>query len=576
MNAAEETPVLLPGTPYRLIRKIGAGGMGTVYLAEHIELGRLEALKLLPPHLGEDKQAMERLRREARATAQLGNQHIIDIYNLGVSADGRPFVSMRLITGRSLRELMDRETKLSASRAWAILRQVSAALRDAHDAGVIHRDLKPENVMIESREGAEFAVILDFGIARTLGETDSRLTQDGQVVGTPGYMAPEQALGREVDGRADQYSVAVLLYEMVSGGFPYERLGALQVIAQQITQRPKPLSELVSPNEVPHVLQRIVMRSLSREPEDRCLDMATFISAVDAALLPTGFVPPLFTAELEAASGAASRAPSPVRFWAPSPMTLAVAAVAAVLGIGLVAFFLGGEKIAATAVATTGLQGETPPSVTTEAATAAAAVVASTPPVASAQPTAAPAVDSMPPVAAAPAVASAPPTAPRARAFTASLPSSASEPPAPTSATVVESQAPPPPPASVAAIAALLPATSAPPPPTAAPALVRPRLVFETAKIVGGGSSRSLQVAMNAAQTLIRRCAERSTELTAGATAMAEFFIDEDGFFVTPTGKGEPRLVACAIDAIKGTAKLDRRPDTGGIRVSVVMRMEQP
>jgi hypothetical protein len=211
---------LLPGTSYRLLKRLGGGGMGSVYIAEHTALGRRDAVKLLAPHIAEDEQAMKRLEREARATAALANPHIIDIYTLGLTTDKRPYVAMRLIRGESLKALIDREKRVDVDRAWLLLRQVCVALQSAHEAGIIHRDLKPENLMVEARDSGDFVTILDFGIAKVEAETEQRLTQDGQVIGTPGYMAPEQALGRAVDGRADQYSIGAIFYELVSGGSP--------------------------------------------------------------------------------------------------------------------------------------------------------------------------------------------------------------------------------------------------------------------------------------------------------------------------------------------------------------------
>ena len=223
----------LPGTPYVLVKQLGAGGMGQVYLARHKELGSDAAVKMLGAEVAQDAKAMERLRREARAAAQIGNPHIIEVYDLGVTDDGRPYVVMRKVSGRDLKSVMDDDGPVDPDRVVALVKQIASALDDVHAVGVIHRDLKPENVMVEDRPAGEHVTILDFGIAQSLeeGDTDTRLTRQGQIIGTPGYMAPEQALAKPLDGRADQYSLSVIVYELLSGSSPYPRVTPLQVIA---------------------------------------------------------------------------------------------------------------------------------------------------------------------------------------------------------------------------------------------------------------------------------------------------------------------------------------------------------
>ncbi len=289
---AEEMP--LPGTPYRLKRRLAGGGMGAVFVGEHVELGREVAIKLLAPQLAGDAGAMERLRREARAMARIGHPNIVDVYDLGVSADGQPFVAMRLVDGRNLAELLAREGPLPLERVAGLIDQIAGALEAVHRLGIVHRDLKPENVMVERVAAADRVSLLDFGIAHAAMETaDSRLTREGQVVGTPGYMAPEQALGRPTDGRADQYSLAVIAYELLSGQSPYERVTPLQIIAAQLTREPRPLAESVDSQRVPPAAQAVVMRGMAREPGDRFETVAVFAAAFRAALaVPTAQVPP--------------------------------------------------------------------------------------------------------------------------------------------------------------------------------------------------------------------------------------------------------------------------------------------
>lgn len=592
MTDARSEPAgeLLPGTSYRLIKRLGGGGMGSVYIAEHTALGRHDAVKLLAPHIAEDAQAMKRLEREARATAALANPHIIDIYTLGVTTDNRPYVAMRLIRGESLKELLERERKLDVDRAWALLRQVCLALQSAHEAGIVHRDLKPDNLMVEPRDAGEFVTILDFGIAKVEAETEARLTQDGQVIGTPGYMAPEQALGRAVDGRADQYSIAAIFYELVSGAFPYDRLGALQTITQQITQDPKPLSQHVGDQAVPPALQRLIMRSLSRDPADRLAGLDAFIRLADEAL---GFVPAGARSRLtlEAVRVAPAVPPGPV---APVPGgrrqgPLVIVGVAALGGAAMAAYLaLGGSptpgatESAPVPAVVEPAPGAGPPSRVVGVASSPVAAVAPSPStVASSPATAGPSAEpalaagsrsSSVPLPANPASARAverrpasgpaPGTAAAAEP-TPPSPAPPSGPPAPTSAT----------PVSAAVATSPAPVTAAPAPRVSA--AEPPRLVIDGLQIVGGGSGALIKPKFAAAEASMRGCVARTPGLAAGAAAKVKVVIDEDGFFDEPQVSGDAALGRCAAAAVKGF-RLDRRPDTGGIVVTVPLRLEAP
>ena len=593
---------ILPGTSYRLVKRLGGGGMGSVFIAEHTALGRRDAVKLLAPHIAEDEQAMKRLEREARATAALANPHIIDIYTLGVTTDKRPYVAMRLIPGISLKQLLDREKRLDVDRAWNLLRQVCVALESAHEAGIIHRDLKPDNLMVEPRDAGEFVTILDFGIAKVEAEIEARLTQDGQVIGTPGYMAPEQALGRAVDRRADEYSIGAIFYELVSGGFPYERMGMLQTITQQITQPARPISGLVTEAEVPAALQALIMQALSREAGDRLPSLSAFVQAVDAAI---GYVAPaasrtrLTMESLQAVSpGAIGAIEAPrrtgFRLWGP-PLALAVG-----VGVSVAVFVSLGKKDTlpapgdepsaskvdapvsagpsvtpppeAVRAGPAALAGATPASVglpvggLASAATSAGPVAASSPATDGARPSAGASASVPAPRPAAPRTSSAPvgstPPVPTPVAGDAPVGVPVAAPPtaAPT--------APPLPAALVAAPVTAAPVTA---PPPAAP----PRLVVGAVQIIGGGSATDIKRRVGAAEATIRACLAATPGLKSGAAAVVDFVIDEDGFFGEPKMSGDGLLSRCARQAVKG-ARLDRRPDTGDVRVSVPLRLEAP
>ena len=210
---------------YRVLRKIGEGGMGTVYAAEHVEIGKIVAIKILHPHYSTEQELVERFRREARAASRIGHPNIIDVMDFGTTDDGCAYFIMEHLDGIDLADVLSHERRLDANRSCEITIQICRALAAAHAAGVIHRDLKPENIFLVARDGkADFVKVLDFGVARSAGRTN-RLTNPGIAMGTPEYMAPEQAAGGVVDHRSDIYSVGALLYEMVTGQPPQKRDG---------------------------------------------------------------------------------------------------------------------------------------------------------------------------------------------------------------------------------------------------------------------------------------------------------------------------------------------------------------
>ena len=249
---------------YRVIRKIGEGGMGTVYAGEHVEIGKDVAIKILHPAYSTQQDLVERFRREARAASRIGHPHIIDVTDFGETEDGCAYFVMEHLDGIDLADVLSHERRLAPERACKIATQICRALAAAHAAGVIHRDLKPENIFLVARDGqADFVKVLDFGIARSMGRA-RRLTNPGVAMGTPEYMAPEQAEGGAVDQRSDIYSVGALIYEMVSGSPP------------QMTRD----KELIPPRgikaDVPEELDRIVVRALEPNPERRYQSMAQF------------------------------------------------------------------------------------------------------------------------------------------------------------------------------------------------------------------------------------------------------------------------------------------------------------
>ena len=249
---------------YRVIRKIGEGGMGTVYAGEHVEIGKDVAIKILHPAYSTQQDLVERFRREARAASRIGHPHIIDVTDFGETEDGCAYFVMEHLDGIDLADVLSHERRLAPERACKIATQICRALAAAHAAGVIHRDLKPENIFLVARDGqADFVKVLDFGIARSMGRA-RRLTNPGVAMGTPEYMAPEQAEGGAVDQRSDIYSVGALIYEMTSGSPP------------QLSRD----KELIPPRgikaDIPEELDRIVVRALEADPAHRYQSMAQF------------------------------------------------------------------------------------------------------------------------------------------------------------------------------------------------------------------------------------------------------------------------------------------------------------
>jgi eukaryotic-like serine/threonine-protein kinase len=247
---------------YRVLRKIGEGGMGTVYAGEHVEIGKAVAIKILHPAYSTQQDLVERFRREARAASRIGHPNIIDVTDFGTTENGCAYFVMEQLDGIDLADVLSHERRLAAGRSSQIAIQICRALSAAHAAGVIHRDLKPENVFLVARDGqADFVKVLDFGIARSTGRT-RRLTSPGVTMGTPEYMAPEQAEGGAVDHRSDIFSVGALLYEMVTGSPP---------------QRTRD-KELIPPRgikaDVPEELERIIVRALAPDPARRYQSMA--------------------------------------------------------------------------------------------------------------------------------------------------------------------------------------------------------------------------------------------------------------------------------------------------------------
>jgi serine/threonine protein kinase/tetratricopeptide (TPR) repeat protein len=265
---------------YRVLRKIGEGGMGTIYAGEHIEIRKAVAIKILHPIYSKQQNLVERFRREARAASRIGHPNIIDVTDFGTTEDGCAYFVMEHLDGIDLADVLSHERRIDPLRAVRIGMQICSALHAAHNAGVIHRDLKPENIYLVARDGeADFVKVLDFGIARSVSRRSRRLTNPGMAMGTPEYMAPEQAMasaagndGGGVDRRSDIYSVGALLYEMISGSPPHQGVTYQDILAQRARALPESLR--TNQPDLPEELDRLILRALEPDPAQRFQTMA--------------------------------------------------------------------------------------------------------------------------------------------------------------------------------------------------------------------------------------------------------------------------------------------------------------
>jgi beta-lactam-binding protein with PASTA domain len=270
---AEVTEGAVVDERYRVLQRIGSGGMADVWLAEDTHLQRRVALKVLHGRFAQDREFVERFRREAEAAAGLQHPNVVSVYDRG-EIDGTYYIAMQHLEGRTLKQLID--AGLTSEQAVAYIRQVLEGARFAHRNGVVHRDLKPQNVIVDD-EGK--ATVTDFGIARAGA---SEITQAGSVMGTPHYLSPEQAQGFEVTAVSDLYSIGVMLYEALTRRVPFEADSAVAIAMKQVSQppqRPSSINPQVSP-----ALDAVVMRALEKEPGQRFQSADAFIAALDAAL----------------------------------------------------------------------------------------------------------------------------------------------------------------------------------------------------------------------------------------------------------------------------------------------------
>ncbi len=277
-----------PGVPdidesrFELLEEIGVGGMGSVYRAVQRSVGRYVAVKMLLPEHASNASGLARFVREANVIARLTHPNIVQLIDFGRDRQGNLLLVMELLEGEALRTLLRREGRLPADRAVVIAAQCLQALRTAHAAGVIHRDLKPENVFVHRTDDGDHVKVLDFGVAKIteadVGDVNANHTAQGSMVGTLRYMAPEQVAGEAPDQRIDVYAMGVVLYEMLSGGLPYDGRDRFVLLRQIIAEAPVPL--LARAPDVPGPLAEVVMRAIAKQPSERFANVEEFRRAL--------------------------------------------------------------------------------------------------------------------------------------------------------------------------------------------------------------------------------------------------------------------------------------------------------
>ena len=303
----------LIGDRYRIIELLGRGGMGTVYRAEHLQLAKPVAIKLLRPEISTRKDADQRFQREALAGARLTHPNVVGVTDFGHRDDGSLYLVMELLQGESLRTRLEATTRLPWPRALHIARQLLRGLGHAHDQGVIHRDIKPENIYLShDGEDADHAKLIDFGIALlTAGEgADVKITAAGLAVGTPTYLAPEQAVGGTIGPATDLYSLTVVLFEMIAGRPPFVADEAVRLLTAHAMSPPPTIGALEPAAAVPPGVEAVIQRGLGKTWRERYASAGEYIAAID---------------EARRAAGIEISNPGATRYQTPVPGTLAVA-----------------------------------------------------------------------------------------------------------------------------------------------------------------------------------------------------------------------------------------------------------
>jgi serine/threonine protein kinase len=311
---------------FQILQKIGSGGMGAVYKALQPDMNRMVGVKILHPKLANRKDLVSRFRREARAMSQLTHPNTVKVFMYGELDDGSLYIIMEYLEGKNLNQTVRGEGPFPMERGLPVLIAACGALEEAHKAGIIHRDLKPENIFLVQSAGLkDFPKLLDFGLAK-VGEKQMRpgsviLTQEGMVFGTPEFMSPEQAQGKTLTPASDVYSLAVILYEVLTGKLPFDAKSAMDYISLHVTGRPIPLSQRVPGRTFPPLLDQIMDRALAKRSEDRYPSAAEFGQALQYVMQGATRLPPhlLQSPSLDAPTAPIAFVPSPPSVQSPPP-----------------------------------------------------------------------------------------------------------------------------------------------------------------------------------------------------------------------------------------------------------------
>jgi serine/threonine-protein kinase len=269
---------------YRVIERLGAGGMGTVYRVEHTEIRKSLALKVLLPELVDTEDMFKRFRQEAKAASSIGHPNIVEISDFGTLPDGSPFFVMEYLQGHDLASMLKQGGALPWQRAFELGIQICSALHAAHEAGIVHRDVKPDNFFVITRGGREIVKVLDFGIAKLLGDDGSVVTRTGLFVGTPEYMSPEQAEGIDLDRRVDVYGTGIMLYQLVTGRVPFKGRDEFDVLNKHINAIPDPLAKARPGLKIPPQAEKVIFRALLKDREERHQNMEELAREMQDAL----------------------------------------------------------------------------------------------------------------------------------------------------------------------------------------------------------------------------------------------------------------------------------------------------
>ena len=270
---------------YHVLQRLGAGGMGRVYLAEHVKMGRRCAIKVLHPAMAGDEEAVVRFNREASNASRIDHPNVAAIYDFGETPEGLLYLAMQYVEGTTLTQVMRESGVLPPLRALEIVRQVAEGLHAAHALGIVHRDLKPDNIMISSdAAGVDQVKVVDFGIAKGTRDGAHGVTRSGTVMGTPEYMSPEQLAGEDVDHRSDLYALALITFALLTGEQPYRVQSTAKMVVTRLTEPPRSLADVRADVPWPNELETVMRRALDREPAMRHATTRDFAAALHSAL----------------------------------------------------------------------------------------------------------------------------------------------------------------------------------------------------------------------------------------------------------------------------------------------------